>query len=121
MRSKTLFACCGLLMLAPWAAAQEDFPTLARVEYVIGCMNEHGGENYDTMYACVCAVDYLRSQFSYDEYSQALTFRMLRGTPGEAGGVFRDPAKSDVLRDKLDAADEAIAKRCFLKTAKKPK
>ena len=120
MRLKPFLMLCGLLMLAPWAMAEEDFPTLARVEYVIGCMHDHGGENYDTMYACVCAVDYLRSQFSYDEYSQALTFRMLRGTPGETGGVFRDPAKSGVLRDKLDAADEAIANRCFLKTAKKP-
>lgn len=108
------WAICGLFALIPFSAqADNDFPTLDRVEYVLGCMNQNGGENYDNLYRCVCAIDYLRSQFNYDEYSQAQVFRMLRSTPGEIGGVFRDPEKSDVLRDKLDAADEVIAKRCF--------
>ena len=109
---------CGFIMLLPFSAqAENDFPTLDRVEYVLGCMNQHGGENYDNLYSCVCAIDYLGSQFTYDEYSQAQVFRMLRSTPGEKGGVFRDPTQSEILRDKIDAADEAIAKRCFLKTS----
>ena len=102
-------------------AEEGDFPTLDRVEYVLGCMNERGGENYDNLYRCVCAVDYLRSQFSYAEFSQAQVFRMLRSTPGENGGLFRDPKQADQLRDRLDAADETIAKRCFFDTTTPPK
>lgn len=109
-----------ILLLAGAACAQanetgqEDFPTLARVEYVLGCMKQRGGENYDTLYGCVCAIDYIRSQFDYDEYSEAVTYQMLKSTPGEKGGVFRDPDQADALRTKLDKIDDTIQQRCFM-------
>ncbi|MDX1606011.1 MAG: hypothetical protein R3202_07435 [Candidatus Competibacterales bacterium] len=92
---------------------EEDFPTLARVEYVIGCMNQRGGENYDILYGCVCAIDTIRSRFTYDEYSEAATYRMLQSTPGERGGMFRDPEQADALRDRLDQVADLIEQRCF--------
>lgn len=110
--------CCGFGPAGAMANdldAKGDFPTLARVEYVIGCMNQRGAETYDTLYGCSCTVDHLRSQFSYDEYSEAETYRQLRGTPGERGGMFRDPEQADLLRDKLAAALETAEKRCFIK------
>jgi len=106
----------GLFAVLPFSAqADDDFPTLERVEYVIGCMNQQGGQNYDNLYKCVCAIDYLRSQFSYDEYNQAEIFSMLRGYPGEAGGLFRDPKQADELRDRFKTAEATVVKRCFFK------
>jgi hypothetical protein len=90
-----------------------DFPTLNRVEYVMGCMQEQGGQNYDTMYHCVCAVDQIDQRMTYTEYDQAQTFTQLYGMGGERGAVFRDPPESARLRDLLKQAKAAAAKVCF--------
>jgi len=95
------------------AAAPNDFPTLTRVEYVLSCMQEKGGKNYDNLYHCVCAVDHIAAKLPHDEFMQAETFATNVNLAGERGGVFRDPPQSKALRDKLKAAqDEAVA-ACF--------
>ena len=96
----------------PAQGETNDFPTQARVEYVMQCMAEHGGQNLDNMYHCVCAVDKIASRLKYQEYSEALTFTYLYDTPGEKGGEFRDPPQSKLLRDKLKAAKQE-AEDCF--------
>jgi hypothetical protein len=93
-------------------ATTNDFPTQARVEYVMQCMTERGGQNLNNMYHCVCAVDKIAGLMSYRDYSEALTFTYLFDTPGEKGGEFRDPPKSKELRDKLKAAKKE-AEVCF--------
>ena len=108
-----LLAACLLL---PALAGANDFPTLARVEYVLRCMDAHGGQSYDTMYPCVCALDKIAGQFSYDEYVEAETFTMLRGTPGERGGVFRDPERAKALYKKFNTVVEGAEKSCFVKS-----
>ena len=90
-----------------------DFPTLARVEYVLQCMLEHGGQNYDNLYHCVCAADTLASQLSYEEFAQAQTFTYLYNTPGERGGEFRDPPQSKDLRTRLKEAKMNAQQKCF--------
>lgn len=92
-----------------------DFPTHARVEYVFECMQKHGGQNYDNLYHCSCALDELAKNLSYQEYSEAVAFTKLRSLPGEAGGVFRDPPKANELRAKLKAGEEAAEAACFVK------
>lgn len=91
---------------------ENDFPTQARVEYVLQCMQEHGGQNYDNLYHCVCAADKIAGQMSYQDYSEALTFTYLFDLPGEKGGEFRDPPRSKELRDALKAARRE-AETCF--------
>src|SRR5688572_4466917 len=95
-------------------ALANDFPTQARVEFVLGCMNEHGGQSYDTLYKCVCLVDAIAADMSHDEFAQAQVFSQLRSTAGERGGVFRDPAQAQALIAKLEAAVERGKSRCFL-------
>lgn len=89
-----------------------DFPTQARVEYVMQCMAEHGGANLDNSYHCVCAVDKIASLMNFQDYSEALTFTYMFDTPGDKGGEFRDPPKSKELRDRLKAAQKE-AEVCF--------
>jgi hypothetical protein len=90
-----------------------DFPTLARVEYVLQCMLEHGGQNYDNLYHCTCAADVLASKMSYEDYSQSLTFTYMFSTPGERGGEFRDPPESKRLRELLKESKALAQSRCF--------
>lgn len=73
-------------------ALANDFPTQTRVEFVLGCMNLEGGQNYDTLYPCVCMIDRIASQITYEDYTTAETLSFLYATPGERGGVFRDAA-----------------------------
>lgn len=98
------------------AAAQapaNDFPTLTRVEYVLHCMQEKGGKNYDNLYHCVCAVDQIAAKMPHEKFLQAETYETNKNLAGERGGVFRDPPQSKELRDQLKAVqDEAIA-ACF--------
>lgn len=105
--------------VAPAATAGgNDFPTLTRVEYVLECMQEHGGENYDNLYHCVCSVDHIAGKMSHEDYAQAQTFSHLFNLPGERGGEFRDPPQSEKLRKQLKEAKLEAAEMCFPKTAK---
>ena len=97
------------------AAESNDFPTQARVEYVMQCMQEHGGQNYDNLYHCVCSVDKIAAKMSHEEFAQAQTFTYLFNTPGERGAEFRDPPQSDKLRKKLKEVKAEAAAACFPK------
>lgn len=91
---------------------QEDYPTLATVEYVIECMNRKGGQNYTNLYQCTCQFDKFAEKMSYDEYSQAIVFRNLKSMPGEKGSVFRDPPQAKIMRTKLKQAQTEAQQEC---------
>jgi PBP1b-binding outer membrane lipoprotein LpoB len=83
------------------ATPTNDFPTLTRVEYVLSCMKEKGGNNYDNMYHCVCAVDRIAANMSHEDFLQAETFETNKSLGGERGGAFRDPLQVPALGDKV--------------------
>jgi hypothetical protein len=105
----------GLGSLLPGVTLANDFPTQARVEFVLGCMNEQGGQSYDTLYKCVCLVDAIAAEMSHAQFVEAQVFSQLRSTAGERGGVFRDPDQARLLVTKLDAAIEHGKARCFIR------
>jgi hypothetical protein len=92
-----------------------DYPTRDRVEYVLNCVAQHGGLTYITQYACGCKIDKIAEKLTFNEYEAAKTFSYLRSTPGDAGGVFRDPAQSKDLRKRLKEAEAYAEKNCFVK------
>jgi len=106
-----------LLLLLPGSGAANDFPTQARVEFVLGCMDEQGGQSYDNLYKCVCVVDAIAVEMSHEEFAQAQVFSQLRSTAGERGGVFRDPPQAQTLVAKLTAVLERARAQCLVKTA----
>jgi hypothetical protein len=105
----------GLGVLLPGVTLANDFPTQARVEFVLGCMEEQGGQSYDTLYKCVCLVDAIAAEMPHAEFEEAQVFSQLRSTPGERGGVFRDPDQARVLVAKLNAAIEHGKAKCFIR------
>lgn len=92
-----------------------DFPTRDRVEYVLNCVAQHGGLTFITQYACGCKVDKIAEKMSFADYEAARTFTQLKSTPGDAGGVFRDPKQSKDLRKQLKDAEAWAEKQCFVK------
>ncbi len=95
-----------------------DFPTLARVEYVMQCMQQHGGQNYDNLYHCACSMDKLAAKIKYEDYAQAQTFNYLFSMAGERGGEFRDPPQSEQLRERLKEAQTFAQDACFANAPK---
>jgi hypothetical protein len=78
-------------------------------------MDVHGGGSYDTLYPCVCTIDRIAAQMSYETYTQAETLTFLYGTPGEKGGVFRDAAPESRKRVKRLASLRSEAEAaCFV-------
>lgn len=85
-----------------------DYPTQARVEYVLQCMaRQKTGENYNTMYGCICAVDKVAETIPYANYVTTATLSQMINTPGEKGGIFRDATGG---RQAVRAFREFIAK-----------
>jgi hypothetical protein len=92
-----------------------DFPTLARVEYVQECINRTGGDR-NHMYQCVCVVDRLAETMSYDEFVEASTFAKYSTLPGEGGGLFRDTEEAKTKAKMFRSVEEQAFKACNLKS-----
>ncbi|WP_020562882.1 hypothetical protein [Methylosarcina fibrata] len=97
------------------AALVNDFPTRDRVEYVLNCVAQHGGLTYITQYACGCKIDKIAEKMTFAEFEAAKTFTYLKSTPGESGGIFRDPKQSKDLRKLLKEAEAYAERMCFVK------
>lgn len=72
------------------AAIAHDYPTVDRVEYVLECMKNNGGE-YHFLYRCACVIDAISKELSYEAYVDAATVARYSAMGGERAGVLRDP------------------------------
>lgn len=105
--------------LADTTVPTNDYPTQARVEYVFGCMNKYGGENYDHMYGCVCAIDKIAEKIPYANFVATSTLAVMSKTSGERAAAFRDAGGG---RDAIKAFETFLADtetNCGLKKKKK--
>lgn len=112
-RQHALVLLFGLLPAA--AMADNDYPTLDRVDHVLNCIMAHGGQMIENVHACSCEIDYIASKLSFEEYSDARTVESFRNTPGDKGGVFRDSEQGRNAGKKLEEARAGAAKHCFVK------
>jgi len=99
-------------------APVNDYPTQARVEYVFGCMNRYGAENYNTLYGCVCAIDHIAEKIPYANFVATSTLAVMIKTPGDRGGPFRDAAGG---REAIQAFNTFVADTEATCGLKKPK
>lgn len=90
-----------------------DFPTTARVEYVLECMKTHNGK-YEYLYKCSCAVDEIAKQVPFDEYVEISTALRHQTLGGERGAVFRDPANVKEMAGQYKTIERRAADACFV-------
>lgn len=95
-------------------AAGNDYPTLDRVDSVLTCMKENGGQNIDNLQRCSCEVDILMQKVSFDEFTEARTYEIYKQMPGEKGGLFRETDRAKELAKRLTEARADARKRCFV-------
>jgi hypothetical protein len=77
-------------------APANDYPTIARVEYVNQCIANNGGK-LAALYQCSCAIDRIATKLAYDDYVEATTFVKNANMAGEGGGMFRDSERGRKL------------------------
>jgi hypothetical protein len=89
-----------------------DYPTVARSEYVFGCLKANG-ETRQAISQCSCSIDIIASLLPYDRYVTAETVLSMSQVRGNLGGEFRSSEQAaNALADLRRAQAEAEV-RCF--------
>src|ERR1700760_2672889 len=101
------------LTAAPVLGADNDYPTSARADYVIGCMAANGNTR-QALLRCSCAIDTIASLMPFSHYEQAETALSLQAGGGVGGrvGLFRDPPQIKVVIEELHRAQAEANLRC---------
>jgi len=106
----------SLLLLAatdPSGAAENDYPTAARADYVIACMAANGN-THEALLKCSCAIDTIAGLMPYSHYEQADTALGLQAGGGVGGrvGLFRDPPQIKAVIEELRRAQAEANLQC---------
>jgi hypothetical protein len=104
-----------LVALAPAPAAQaNDFPTPARVEYVLACMRDNPGSPQEAIYKCSCAIDAIAGKVDYDTWVDLSTVANATTIAGERGGVVRDMKDGRKIITTFRELQDGAKKSCFV-------
>lgn len=112
--SKAALLAVGVLLAAGPARAN-DFPTLARVQYVQQCQNANPGPLFEMQSKCSCALDQLAGQLSYEQFDTLKTVTDAMSIGGERGGALRDNPQVRPMMEQLRKLEAQAASACFLK------
>jgi hypothetical protein len=109
-----LLALLALPALAAAAPAQNDYPTSARADYVLGCMAANGNTR-ESLFKCSCAIDTIAAQLPYSDYEKAETALSMQAGGGVGGrvGLFRDPPELKAVQERLREAQAEANLTCF--------
>jgi hypothetical protein len=108
---------CALVVLgttgpAARAADVNDYPTVARSEYVFGCLKANG-ETRQAISQCSCSIDVIASLLPYDRYVTAETVLSMSQVRGNLGGQFRSSEQATGALNELRRAQAEAEVRCF--------
>jgi hypothetical protein len=91
-----------------------DFPTSARVEYVLTCMRDTKTSPQEAMYKCSCAIDAIADKVDYDTWVDLSTVANGITIAGERGGVMRDMKDGRKLVTSYRELQDNARKACFI-------
>jgi hypothetical protein len=100
-------------LASPWASAN-DFPTQARVEYVLACIHDHPDIARAAVYKCSCAIDAIAGQVDYEAWVDLSTIANGITIAGERGGVLRDMKDGRKIVARYREIEAKARKSCFL-------
>ena len=120
MKIPSIRILCGALLvsliLASGAATAKkrvnDFPTTARVEYVIACLD--GREiNSMELRECSCVVDTIATHLSYEEFLRAKALSALQQTNTPNAEAYQTVTMTKRFLDKYLRAQASAELKCF--------
>src|ERR1700704_6467990 len=89
-----------------------DYPTIARADYVFGCMHVNG-QTRDALERCSCSIDVIASLLPYDLYEEAETIMRVRQRGGKNASMFLSMSTLRAKVDDLKRAQIEAELRCF--------
>ena len=92
-----------------------DFPTRARVEFVLDCMRSSKAPAEEAMYKCSCAIDEIAGKVDYATWVELSTVANATTIAGERGGVLRDMKDGRKLSASFRELQAEAKKRCFMR------
>jgi len=103
-----------VLVTAVSARAEEvnDYPTVARSEYVFGCLKANG-ETRQAIEQCSCSIDVIASLLPYDRYITGETVLSMAQVKGNLGSQFRTTEQAANALNDLRRAQAEAEVRCF--------
>jgi hypothetical protein len=113
------FACgtCAALSVAAWSPglrAQDlnDYPTVARADYVFACMKANG-DTRRALEQCSCSIDIIASVLPYERYVTAETVLSMAQVTGDRAAQFRTTEQAKSALNDLRRAQAEAEVRCF--------
>jgi len=103
-----------LVLCSMEAAVANDFPTRARVEFVLTCMRESKVSPQESMYKCSCAIDAIAEKVNYNTWVDLSTVANATTIAGERGGVMRDMKDGRKMIASYRELQQGAKKQCFL-------
>jgi hypothetical protein len=102
-----------LAAIAPARAADNDYPTATRADYVFSCMAANGNTRA-ALLKCSCAIDTIAGLMPFAHYEQAETALSLQAGGGVGGrvGLFRDPPQIKAVIEELRRAQAEANLQC---------
>ena len=122
-RSLAAVLATGLVAAAPAPAQTEaptdpdqfvnDYPTAARVDYVIGCMAANG-QTVEMLHKCSCSIDFIASLIPYAEYERIETLMQLQQLPGAGrNAIYKNSVWANKAVTTFKEAQAESTLRCF--------
>jgi hypothetical protein len=102
----------GATAIVTRADELNDYPTVARSEYVFGCLKANS-ETRQAINQCSCSIDVIASLLPYDRYITAETVLSMSQVRGNLGGEFRSSEQAKSALDELRRAQAEAEVRCF--------
>jgi hypothetical protein len=103
-----------LIFCSVQLAHANDFPTRARVEFVLNCMRESKMPQQESMYKCSCAIDAIAEKVDYSTWVDLSTIANATTIAGERGGVMRDLKDGRKLIASYRELQKSAKKSCFI-------
>ena len=114
-RSITVAAIVGshaVTLAAAQNPALNDYPTVARADYVFACMAANG-QGRDVLEKCSCSIDIVASILPYEKYVEAEAVLRIMQVGGEKTSIFRTSKPTQDLVTDLRRAQLEAEIRCF--------
>ena len=109
-----LCAAIVLNLVLAGVAIANDFPTQARVEFVLDCMRSSKVSPQESMYKCSCAIDNIAAKVDYATWVELSTVANATTMAGERGGEMRDLKDGRKMIATFRQLQAEAKKQCFL-------
>ena len=108
----SLMACLAFGAVDGAWAADNDYPTSARADYVLGCMAANG-QTRKALESCSCSIDVIAGIIPYEHYVQVETILSIRQGVGQTASIFRNTKAFDDMVADLKRAQAEAEVLCF--------